>query len=239
MCARGWARRAERVLTIRAQAEAGLVEVEGYTEDGFVVGGVNFLGAVACLPSLAVLWDARGVGDISWDSLSLFHRVKSPPGPRRGPPASPSRPIAQRGSLVTIAPLPRRTSAELLLIGTGSRTRLIPPEVRLQFKKQGTMIDFMSSVRDGCVRPVALRSRLSSVLRPLPLGRPRRQVHAASTFNLLAREGRRVGCALLPVVEEEMRVEVKAAAELQRSKASGGGPVRLPFLPGHLPRIAR
>lgn len=54
--------------------------VESYTNNGFVVNGTLFPGAVVLLPEAALLWNVSIMDDVNWDSLIALRVLSPKPG---------------------------------------------------------------------------------------------------------------------------------------------------------------
>lgn len=117
------------------QRDNDMISIEGYSEYGFMVNGVQFRGGLFAFPGFALMWDAHEFQDLTWDSLALLRMLQTPPG------ASLFR-NAVCGARGDDTVLP-----ELLVLGTGPKTRMVPKDVQDGLRGLGVAFEFMSSVR--------------------------------------------------------------------------------------------
>ncbi|KAK9812737.1 hypothetical protein WJX72_002868 [[Myrmecia] bisecta] len=59
--------------------EAGLVQIEGYDDDGFIVNDVGVEGSLLCSGDIYTLWDIHQLEDITSESLAMLVIIKPPP----------------------------------------------------------------------------------------------------------------------------------------------------------------
>lgn len=57
-----------------------MISIEGYSEYGFMVNGVQFRGGLFAFPGFALMWDAHEFEDLTWESLALIRTLQTPPG---------------------------------------------------------------------------------------------------------------------------------------------------------------
>lgn len=59
--------------------EEGWTRIEGYTEGGFVINGIEVEGSVLCYQDLFLLWNVDRWEEVNKDSLALVELVKPAP----------------------------------------------------------------------------------------------------------------------------------------------------------------
>lgn len=115
--------------------------IEAYGPSGFRISGVVHAGAVIVFPEATVTWAATALADATVEN---FAAVRERVG--------------------------TENAVEILLIGCGRRTEMVPPALRTSLRQIGVVIDAMDT---GA---------------------------ACRTYDVLLTEGRRVAAALLPPV---------------------------------------
>ncbi|KAI8474975.1 MAG: NADH dehydrogenase 1 alpha subcomplex assembly factor 3 [Monoraphidium minutum] len=60
-------------------AEQGKTRLQGYLPGGFILNNTQVEGAILCLPELWLMWDVRGLDDVSMEALAVLDLMAPPP----------------------------------------------------------------------------------------------------------------------------------------------------------------